>query len=383
MIFLSVNGQKTDLPFQNVSKLNLPVSDLNGLTMDALPFDLDGDGDLDIMIANEHRPNILLINNGKGVFTNESSARIPQIAHDSEEVAIADFDQDGDPDIIVVSEDDQVNEYYLNDGKGIFSDVGDRLKFKGTSNCVVSYDFNKDGFPDLLIGNNGQNYLMINDGKGSFNDESITRLGGMEDVTQDIALGDLDNDGDIDLVIGNEGKNRVLLNNGKGIFKDESTDRIPFRVEPEETREVDLGDIDEDGDLDIVFGNVEAFVEGALRQNRILINDGKGFFSDVTTARLPNDEDRSFSADFIDIDLDGDLDIVTANVNGARFEGSTPFRVYLNNGKGEFTISTGKFFSEDVSGRGFDIDFKDFNGDGKADFFLSNRGTSDILLLAR
>lgn len=382
LLFFPGFAQKKQVPFQNVSEKFLPLNDLKGLTMDAFPFDLDGDGDLDIMIANEHRPNILLINDGSGKFSNESQQRIPQVAHDSEEVAIADFDQDGDPDIIVVSEDDQINEYYLNDGKGYFQDVGNKLTFSGTSNCVFTFDFNADGYPDLIVGNNGQNFLMVNDQKGGFNDETRQRLGDLVDVTQDIALGDLDSDGDIDLVIANEGNNRVLINDGSGVFKD-LANALPYSSSPEETREVDLGDIDGDGDLDIVFGNVQAFVKGAVRQNRLLINDGKGYFTDVTENRLPADEDRSFSADFIDIDGDNDLDILTANVNGARFEGSTPFRVYVNDGKGYFSDDTALFFTDDVSGRGFDIDFVDFNGDGKKDFFLSNRGTADILLFAR
>jgi len=144
LIGLTVYAQRPGRSYFNMSDSRLPVADLGGLTMDASLYDLDGDGDLDIMLANEHKPNILLINDGKARFSNESKERIPQIPHDSEEVAIADFDGDGDPDIIVVSEDDQVKEYYLNDGKGYFEDVGNRLQFKGTSNCVAVFDFNND-----------------------------------------------------------------------------------------------------------------------------------------------------------------------------------------------------------------------------------------------
>ena len=79
--------------------------------MDAAAADFDNDGDWDILIANEHRPNIMLINEGKGKFANESANRIPQVNHDSEDIGIADFDHDGDLDIVVVSEDDKTNEY--------------------------------------------------------------------------------------------------------------------------------------------------------------------------------------------------------------------------------------------------------------------------------
>ncbi len=383
LLCLSCIAQQNEIPFKDVSKTHLPIEDLAGLTMDASFADLDDDGDLDLMIANEHKPNILLINDGNGKFTNESQQRIPQVDHDSEEVAIADFDGDGDLDIIVVSEDDKTNEYYQNDGKGYFTDAGDKLSFLGTSNCVAVFDFNADQMPDLIIGNNGQNYLMINDGSGGFNDESFARLGKFEDVTQDIALGDIDGDGFKDLVIGNEGKNRILINDGKGFFKDNSDKMIPYRETLEETREVDLGDIDGDGDLDIVFGNVNAFVKEAVMQNRLLKNNGKGFFKDITEKNLPIDNDRSFSADFIDIDGDKDLDIITANVNGERFQGMTPFRVYVNKGKGKFLDKTTVYFPSSVLGRGFDIDFIDVNNDGKNDFFFSNRGVKDILLIAK
>ncbi len=367
--------------YTDVTITNLPYEDLQALSMDAAIADLDLDGDMDVLIANEHRPNILLMNDGKGMFSNESASRIPQVNHDSEDIGIADFDLDGDPDIIVVSEDDQTNELYLNNGDGTFTDAGDRIPVTGTSNSVVVFDVNNDGAMDIVIGNNGQNYLLINDGKGYFADESISRLGAFTDVTQDITLGDIDNDGDQDLLIGNEDANRILINDGNGFFEDQSSERLAYREEPEETREVVIADIDNDGDLDLLFGNVQAFVENAPRQNRLLLNDGKGFFSDITNDNLPKDNNRCFGVAFLDIDNDGDVDIMTGNTNGDRFDGDTPFSVYLNNGKGKFTDVTEGILPEGIAGRGFDIDFVDFNGDGIKDLFLSNRGSQDFLLL--
>lgn len=367
----------------DVTNSNLPYKDLQALSMDAAIADFDQDGDMDIIIANEHRPNILLINDGKGKFTNESALRIPQINHDSEDIGIADFDLDGDQDIIVVSEDDKINELYLNNGDGTFTDAGERIPVMGTSNSVVIFDINQDGAPDILIGNNGQNNVLINDGKGHFKDESIQRFGKFIDVTQDLTLADIDNDGDLDILVANEDANRLLINDGKGYFEDQSAARLTYRTEPEETREVDVADIDGDGDLDILYGNVQAFVPNALRQNRLLLNDGKGFFSDITANNLPKDDNRCFGVSFLDIDNDNDIDIMTGNTNGAGFAGMTPFSVYLNNGKGKFTEGTSSIIPQSVAGRGFDIDFVDLNGDDIKDLFLSNRGSQDFLLFGK
>jgi len=114
-----------------------------------------------------------------------------------------------------------------------------------------------------------------------------------------------------------------------------------------------------------------------------LLNDGKGFFSDNTATHLPKDDNRCFGVAFLDIDNDGDADIMTGNTNGARFGGNTPFSVYQNDGTGKFTEATTKIMPESISGRGFDIDFADLNGDGIKDLFLSNRGSQDFLLFGK
>jgi hypothetical protein len=333
--------------FLDVTGTHLPSGILEGLSMDAGVGDVDGDGDLDIVIANEFRPNILLVNDGKGRFS-DGSHRLPRTEHDSEDVGIADFDGDGDLDIVIVSEDDQVNELYVNDDAGGFTDESARIPVTGTTN------------------------------------ETTARLPVSEDVTQDLELGDVDGDGDPDLVVGNEGPNGLYINDGTAHFTDESRDRIPLRDTPEETREADFGDVDGDGDLDILFANVGAFVAGADVRNRLLINDGRGYYTDETDARLPPDSASSFDGDFRDVDGDGDLDILTGNSDvdlSQRRIADSPYRAYLNDGSGRFSVATEQVFGEGVTGTGFDLEYGDFNGDGLEDIFLASRGTRDRLLL--
>lgn len=370
--------------FIDVTDTHLPSADLRGLSMDAHFADVDRDGDLDLVIANEFRPNLLLLNDGSGRFANVSATHLPQTHRDSEDVGVADFDRDGDLDIVIVSEDDQVNELYLNDGQGRFTDASERIPVTGVSNAVLVADIDLDEDADILIGNNGQNVVLINDGTGAFTDETAQRLPPLADVTQDIELGDVDGDGDRDLLVGNEGANRLLLNMGGGFFRNAPAERIPLVAEPEETREADFGDVDGDGDVDVLFANVRLFVSGALRQNRLLINDGQGQFSDQTARRLPTDEDQSMDGDFIDIDADGDLDIITANLDSvAGLPANARYRVYINNGQGVFIDQTNRVFPPDVTGNGLDIEAADVNGDERLDLYLASRGGTDRLLLNR
>jgi hypothetical protein len=368
--------------FRDATVEHLPTSSLTGLSMDAAVADVNGDGALDVVVANEFRPNLLLLGSGDGHFE-DASDRLPAHERDSEDVGIADFDGDGDLDIVVVTEDDTVNEFYLNDGTGSFSDAGDRWPVEGTSNAVIVADLNGDDAPDLLVGNNGQNVALINDGSGRFADETRTRLPQRDDVTQDLELGDVDEDGDLDLIVANEGPNRLLLNDGNGRFTDASDGAIPLLDVPEETREADFGDVDQDGDLDLLFANVRLFVKDARRQNRLLLNDGSGRFQDATSFRLPADDQSSLDGDLIDLDLDGDLDIVTSNV---LFDGesikSAPYGILLNDGGGRFSDATPTALPDIITGRGLDAEAGDFNTDGRPDLYLCSRGTVDRLLLS-
>ncbi len=362
--------------YREESRDRLPVQALEGYSMDGVFADFDSDGDLDLLIASEYRPNIYLMNDGRGRFEN-ASHRIPQVRHDSEDIAVADFDGDGDLDAVIVSEDDKTNEYYRNTGDGRFEDAGALLPVEGITNGVATGDVDGDGDMDLVLANNGQNFLVLNDGAGTFVDATRERLPEGTEVSQDVSLGDVDGDGDLDMLFGNEGPNVLMVNDGQGTFT-VTQGALPNAAQ--ESREADLGDADGDGDLDILEGNVRFNLQDADPLNRLLINDGKGQFTDGGD-RLPEDPAASAEADFLDLDADGDLDIVTTDILAVRAPGRGRLKVFLNDGTGHFEEATDTVFPPNAVGNTFDIAQGDVDGDGLPDLYVANRIGPDLLLI--
>ncbi len=123
---------------------------------------------------------------------------------------------------------------------------------------------------------------------------------------------------------------------------------------------VSLGDIDRDGDLDIILARGRHWP----LDNLILRNDGKGHF---TTSKLPAEADRTYSAALADLDGDGSLDLVVSNDRPDRKV------IYLNDGRGNFRTA-GTFGRPEWSTRYITV--ADLNGDGRPDIIVANRSSN-------
>lgn len=371
-----------EISWTDVTETHLPdIVKTNRNSMDARVADIDGDGDPDIVLAIEFHKNVILLNDGKGKFSDGSDLLPDKVAvihpkpyayypyHDSEDVAVVDFDKDGKLDIFIVTEDDQTNEMYIQQDDGSFRDISAQIPAKGVSNGVIAGDFDSDGWIDLIIGNNGQNVFLRNR-NGRFADETAARLPIREDVTQDIEVIDFDRNGDPDLLIGNEDDNRLLVNSGLGVFTD-VTDKYFTTGISDETREADFADVDGDGDGDIYFANVKFFTENAPIQRLLLFEEGRFVDRSETHLALATTS-GVVDADFYDLDRDGDVDLLTSGVDG--------FHIAMNDGTGHFTdASEGKLPKIEMY-FGVDIEVHDFNGDGKPDIYLANFRSPDVLL---
>ena len=206
--------------------------------------DFNGDGWIDIYVANDGQANQLWINQRNGTFRNTGLLSGTAIsAHGKAKAGMGvdagDFDNDGDEDLFVTNLTGEGNDLYVNDGSGLFEEQGARAGLGPASRGYTGFgtawfDIDNDGLLDLLTVNGAvqtiealrrandpfplhqRKLLFKNPGQGRF--EDVTARGGaafeLSEVGRGAAFGDIDNDGDEDVVVANNGgQPRLLINN--------------------------------------------------------------------------------------------------------------------------------------------------------------------------
>jgi len=335
--------------------------DKDGVGNDAAQWaDVDNDGDLDILQGGNGETLTLQINAGGGRFTTKP---IPSVS--ALNIVNIDIDRDGDVDLAIAH--------------SFCSDVACGHGCAET-NCAGSWpkQFN----------------LFLNDGNGNFS--NVTGARGFPNnfgtnLIVGLVAGDVDNDGDFDLLMINGIQRGITLarNNGSGFF---TTNRIPFALALAPIRPIsggfsqgmNLGDIDGDGDLDLVCA-LDRDTAGSPHPrvaHAVFINDGAGNFVEETATRFTVAGTSFYSGGngkLLDVDYDGDLDFFA-------FNGTTKhFQLYLNDGAGRFIYSAtdSRIFTggSSGSGTGADADVTDLNRDGSYDVWVGAAGQDPRTLI--
>jgi hypothetical protein len=335
------------------------IKDLNCETVAAAIFDADGDKDNDLYIVhggsevslgNASLTDRLLLNDGKGEFSESKKESLPLTAYNGSCVAPCDFDNDGDIDLFVGSR--SIPGAYglsprqlllLNDGKGNFKDVSEermsRLQKAGMVTSASWADYDLDGDPDLILAGEWMKITVLNNNKGFFSD--ATQKAGLEQTSgwwNCVKACDIDNDGDTDLIGGNLGLNSILKasvkepvemylndfdNNGtidqiicsyqNGIsYPVASLDQLLSQISGLEKKFTDYHSFGGKTAKDI-FGwktlSESVLKKAEMFESCLFLNDGKGVF---TISKLPPEAQFSTVRDILahDLDNDGKIDIL-------------------------------------------------------------------------
>ncbi len=266
----------------------------SGRSYDVALGDLDGDGDLDAIVANDEGADAVWFNDGRGAFS--FSANLGQSR--SHSVALGDLDKDGDLDAVIAkrSESSQV---WLNSGEGEFTDSGQSIGSGSGSNVVLA-DLDGDMLIDLFHATTSvSDTVWLNDGEGGLASSGVSVVGNRGGIP---ALGDLNGDGHIDVFLGRTlfTADGVLLNDGLGNFT--ATNQL---LGHRSSSDVALADLDGDGDLDVfTIQN-----DNHTTPNTVWLNDGEGSFTD--SGQSPGTF-SSHDVELADLDGDGDLDVFVA-----------------------------------------------------------------------
>jgi hypothetical protein len=283
----------------------------------------------------------------------------------------------------------EANRVFVNQGpnqpfkevtNGIFGDA------KGSTRALKVRDVSSDGIPDIFVSGNyeSQSRLYLGLGNGAYREVTATHLPVKLASVGDFEFGDVDGDGDLDIVMADWGPGDpfktqgapVILwkNSGDGHFTDGSKNLPAVKVRW--SWDIELFDVDNDYDLDVMVSC--KVCDGG----KLFLNSGTGTFIDASS-HIPQFT-NNYEFEPIDLDGDGFLDVVTIN-DGEQLADEFDRRehVFQNNGKGGFGNATSRFWPN-AANVGADDNAAvvlDFDSDGDADFLIGSLSGADRLLM--
>ncbi|KAA3614051.1 MAG: DUF4038 domain-containing protein [Calditrichaeota bacterium] len=292
------------------------IDDFDGGSHGALFFDVDNDGDYDLLNGTTDPSdsmsgrNNLYLNDGNGFFTDVSdSVNLPDVFWETRGLTALDYDRDGDLDLVTVTgylgDEDPAsdrNEFYHNNlmETGIlqFATIDTSLlNIARIGQGITDTDWDGDGDIDLIAANRTGEVHFFRNNSGIFSEVPIQNLGlsAADSAKDGISTADIDNDGDLDLLLA--GDNYGFL------YKRSSIGTYAFTQAFSGTDGYmgSFADLDNDTDLDLVFAG----------DSLCYLNDGSGHFVPGPLVPIAVIEDPR-SIGFADIDLDGDLDFAYA-----------------------------------------------------------------------
>jgi len=326
-------------------------------TWDVRAADVDNDGDPDLVVAT-FDANQVFLNDGTGSFTLAWESAEVEF---SSSVAMADFNADGYLDQFVANYlIPTVNRVYLGDGTGAFVPTWQDDRTRHSTQVRVT-DFNGDGRPDVLVGNDDDHHVTYLRNESSGFSEIVSSEPPIE--TFRIEIGDLDGDGKVDYVSREHG--RVSFRGGAGNGKFGVLYSYGLY---DQGVGLALGDVDGDGDLDVVTAGGGTLTSPGW--GAVLKNDGSGNVNLRGTLLDPSNPAWGEFPDLNagDFDSDGDVDILAASVGRAGAGG--PNLLFLNRGNGTMDLAWSSNLSEPTR----EVESADFNGDGRLDFAEGNAG---------